>query len=264
MTLGDRLEEARKKRGISIAEAAEATKIRGDFLVAMENNSFEVPLPEIYIRGFLRNYARYLHMDVDKAITDYNAVKLGESAEKGPKGEFLGRIDANDAQHAAENLAQSSSDKPPAAEVSSFPLDRNFYVRIGIVFGGVFLVVFAVILGVFFLTRGGDSTDADSLPAAAASSEERDREDASGDGVLRTREIEIRALDDVTVIVNQQADGRRLYAATIAAGETVPLTVRGPITISYSEGSSLVIMEGDRQITMSSSGSPNQETIRFD
>ena len=31
-TIGERLEEARKKRGLSLREAAEATKIRGDYL----------------------------------------------------------------------------------------------------------------------------------------------------------------------------------------------------------------------------------------
>jgi cytoskeleton protein RodZ len=53
-TIGERLEEARKRKGISIREAAEATKIRGDYLHKYENNQFDIKLPEIYVRGFLR------------------------------------------------------------------------------------------------------------------------------------------------------------------------------------------------------------------
>ena len=59
-TIGERLEEARKRKGISIREAAEATKIRGDYLHKYESNQFDIKLPEIYVRGFLRTYANYL------------------------------------------------------------------------------------------------------------------------------------------------------------------------------------------------------------
>ncbi len=56
-TIGERLEEARKKKGISLREAAEATKIRGDYLQKFEGNHFDIGLTEIYVRGFLRTYA---------------------------------------------------------------------------------------------------------------------------------------------------------------------------------------------------------------
>ena len=56
-TIGERLEEARKRKGVSIREAADATKIRGDYLQKFESNQFDIGLTEIYVRGFLRNYA---------------------------------------------------------------------------------------------------------------------------------------------------------------------------------------------------------------
>ena len=65
-TIGERLEEARKRKGISIREAAEATKVRGDYLHKFESNQFDINLPEIYVRGFLRTYASYLKLPGDK------------------------------------------------------------------------------------------------------------------------------------------------------------------------------------------------------
>jgi len=50
-TIGERLEEARKRKGISIREASEATKIRSEYLHKFESNSLDINLPEIYIRG---------------------------------------------------------------------------------------------------------------------------------------------------------------------------------------------------------------------
>ena len=65
-TIGERLEEARKRKGISIREAAEATKIRGDYLHKFESNQFDIKLPDIYIRGFLRIYSNFLKLPGEK------------------------------------------------------------------------------------------------------------------------------------------------------------------------------------------------------
>ncbi len=97
--IGERLEEARKRKGVSIREVAEATKIRGDYLLAMEDNSFEIPLPDIYIRGFLKNYARFLQLDTSKVMTDYEAHVLGKanrppvSASRADSQNSLGRVE---------------------------------------------------------------------------------------------------------------------------------------------------------------------------
>ncbi|MGJ3243871.1 MAG: helix-turn-helix domain-containing protein [Opitutales bacterium] len=92
--IGERLEEARKRLGVSIREASEATKIRGDYLVAFETGSSDIPLPEIYRRGFLKIYARYLKLDTDKIMNDYTAVQLGNSRLARKEGrEFFGRMD---------------------------------------------------------------------------------------------------------------------------------------------------------------------------
>ncbi len=74
-TIGERLLEARQRRGVSIREAAEATKVRGDYLTAMENNQFEsIPLADVYRRGFLKIYARFLRLDAERMVGDFNAL----------------------------------------------------------------------------------------------------------------------------------------------------------------------------------------------
>lgn len=83
-TIGERLEEARKRKGISIREAAEATKIRGDYLHKFESNQFDIKLPEIYVRGFIRLYAVFLKLPGDKFVTDYLALGIGEGGGARP------------------------------------------------------------------------------------------------------------------------------------------------------------------------------------
>ena len=77
-TIGERLEEARKRKGISVREAAETTKIRGDYLQKFEANSFDLDLPPLYIRGFLRAYARHLELDPERIVNDFNTVLASE------------------------------------------------------------------------------------------------------------------------------------------------------------------------------------------
>lgn len=115
--IGERLEEARKRKGISIREAAEATKIRGDFLVAFESNKFsDVGLPDIYKRGFLKIYADYLEIESDKILSDYTAHQLGNSRLAKKEGrEFFGRMDIPGPESRAAPTGHHSDDD---AEVS--------------------------------------------------------------------------------------------------------------------------------------------------
>jgi cytoskeleton protein RodZ len=92
-TIGERLEEARKKKGISIREAAEATKVRGDYLQKFESNHFDIGLTEIYTRGFLRTYANFLKVPADRLLNDYAALGRGEARPRQPSREVYGRMD---------------------------------------------------------------------------------------------------------------------------------------------------------------------------
>jgi len=58
---------------VTLREAAEFTKIRTDYLQAMEANQFEsIPLADVYKRGFVKVYAKYLRLDDEKAGADFN------------------------------------------------------------------------------------------------------------------------------------------------------------------------------------------------
>ena len=113
-SIGERLEEARKRKGISLREAAEATKIRSDFLGYIEQNKMDFDLPEIYKRGFLKNYARYLKLDHDKIMTDYNAQQLSKS-RLGKKGgsEWFGQMEVEKAT-GEESPDHSDSEEHPS------------------------------------------------------------------------------------------------------------------------------------------------------
>lgn len=70
-TMGAYLRAARRKRRVSIERAAEDTRIRADFLMRMESDEFDFLAPA-YVRGFLKTYARFLRVDPEPLLQEFD------------------------------------------------------------------------------------------------------------------------------------------------------------------------------------------------
>ncbi|MBK8903682.1 MAG: helix-turn-helix domain-containing protein [Anaerolineaceae bacterium] len=74
--LGHILREARETKGFTLREVQDKTRINSRFLEALEMGDFDrLPTPT-HVRGFLRNYARFLGLDPDPLLERY---ELGQS-----------------------------------------------------------------------------------------------------------------------------------------------------------------------------------------
>jgi len=71
--IGNSLREARLRREIDFVEAETATKIRGKYLRALEDEQFELLPAQTYVKGFLRTYAEYLGLDGQLYVDEYNS-----------------------------------------------------------------------------------------------------------------------------------------------------------------------------------------------
>src|SRR5580698_8282549 len=65
-SVGKKLSQARLKRGLTVDEAAHATKLRPDKIAALESDDYSSFANNIYARGFLQIYARFLKVDVSE------------------------------------------------------------------------------------------------------------------------------------------------------------------------------------------------------
>lgn len=66
--LGERLRAAREDRGLTLEQVAEETRISLIYLQALEDESFDKFTSDLHTRGFLRNYASYLGLDLGAGI----------------------------------------------------------------------------------------------------------------------------------------------------------------------------------------------------
>ncbi|MCL5997023.1 MAG: helix-turn-helix domain-containing protein [Chloroflexi bacterium] len=71
--LAQRIRTAREKLGASIDEAERATKIRRRYIEAIEAGDFSRLPDGPPSRGYVKIYARYLGLDPDQALTDFEA-----------------------------------------------------------------------------------------------------------------------------------------------------------------------------------------------
>lgn len=71
--LGNNLRTARQQRRIDLVMAEQDTKIRSKYLAALEDEEFDVLPGPVFVRGFLRTYSRYLGLDAQLFVDEYNA-----------------------------------------------------------------------------------------------------------------------------------------------------------------------------------------------
>ncbi len=87
LTLGEKLKKIRTEYRVNLADVARETGIRKEHLEYLENGEY-VKLPaDVYIRGFLRSYARFLGIGSNALIRLYErersiAKNLGKEPEK--------------------------------------------------------------------------------------------------------------------------------------------------------------------------------------
>ncbi|HEY4299702.1 MAG TPA: RodZ domain-containing protein [Candidatus Didemnitutus sp.] len=217
-TIGERLEEARKRKGISIREAAETTKIRSDYLQKFEANTFDLDLPPLYVRGFIRNYARYLDLDPDRLVDEYDTLLAQEGrAPRRETRENYGRVD----------FAESGDGGRPA-------IDQAMMLKWGLFGGGALGVILIVVLliSIFSTHSTGKSPGTASSGATAQPAAQTPPTDNS-------QTLTFSATEATRVKILQDADKKVLFDGTLTAGETRSFHKTGKLFITVEKGSNL-------------------------
>src|SRR5579862_8125779 len=79
---GGSFKKARESKGISLDRIAAETRISTRFLLAIENEEFNLLPGGIFNRGFVRTYAAKVGLDPDQSVADYERlVQIQEPTE---------------------------------------------------------------------------------------------------------------------------------------------------------------------------------------
>ena len=77
-SVGEQLRAERERRKLTISEVADATNIKKDHILALEQGLWDSFSAVAYVRGFVRSYARHLRLDADGLVKQLND-ELGEA-----------------------------------------------------------------------------------------------------------------------------------------------------------------------------------------
>ncbi len=221
-TIGERLEEARKRKGVSIREAAEATKIRSDYLQKFEANAFDLALPPLYIRGFIRSYARYLELDTERFIAEYDSVAAAEG--RGPRRtesrENYGRVEF--AEGGDGNAAKRGG------------VDQALLAKYGLYGGGALAVIVVLILIInFFISSPGPKP---AQPTATAPTTQPAANQIPSDSA---QTLTFTAVENTRLKIVQDADKKVLFDGALARGESRTFRKAGKLLVTTEKGSNL-------------------------
>ena len=73
--LGQQLRDSREARELLLEDVEQALRIRARFLAAFESGDYADLPGMVQARGFLRNYARYLGLDEDDCLSQFDAIR---------------------------------------------------------------------------------------------------------------------------------------------------------------------------------------------
>jgi cytoskeletal protein RodZ len=79
------LKSQREAKKITLNQVVEATKITKLYLEAIEEDNWDMFSAEIYTKGFIKNYAKFLGLDPDEILKKYEeSVKKTENKKPEP------------------------------------------------------------------------------------------------------------------------------------------------------------------------------------
>ena len=222
-TIGERLEEARKRKGISIREAAETTKIRGDYLQKFEANSFAIDLPPLYIRGFVRSYARFLELDPERFVSDVDAALAREGKpQRRETREALGRVEFG-------GEARASDAGEPVSTGGRSASEQALLMKFGLLGGGALVAIVIIILLINVIFNRAPAKAAQQLVQPPAATVQADP----------VQTLTLTAIEATRVKVVQDLDGASLFNGALARGEAKTFKKQGKLLITVEAGKNL-------------------------
>lgn len=101
---GEKMRREREMRGVSLEEISGSTKIGTRSLKALEEEDFEKLPGGIFNKGFVRAYARFLGLDEEQAVTDFEAAWREHEAENGPVLDVQPDLEEREAESSSNRL----------------------------------------------------------------------------------------------------------------------------------------------------------------
>ncbi len=227
-TLGQYLHNARVAHGIDLREAAQQTRISIHYLKALEEEDFSKLPGEVFVKGFLKNYGKFLGLDESEVMQLYAEMQ----AQPAPPAPAAGIP-----VHAEEAVTEEKIDHFPS---SKFPLEP-FIWGSGI---AILLILFLFVAipsrrhrreaGPSVVSSPGGSAELASAPILTSKPEKL--------------YLEVVALEDTWLLI--RTDNSPQKKALLKKGESLIWSADEQFLLSYGDGSALKVLLNGRELSI--------------
>ena len=230
MGIGELLQSEREKKGLSLNDVENATKIRARYIQALETEKFEIIPGEVYRLGFLRNYARLLNLDPEAMIVRYKSVYRDASHDENREGARLAVADARrsvrDVDRADGQQANAVARRPvidwmgKIAQAGSIFKNRRLLLGAATAVVVLILIVAGVDLFRYTLLAAKQPPPQPSKPPAVPSAV-----------YSQPQTLEIRLVGTGHCWAEVKVDGVDVYEGTIKPGDVETFTAQSSIWV---------------------------------
>lgn len=225
MEIGNILKQAREARGLTIEKVEAETKIRQKYISAMEQDDFQTLPGPIYAKAFLKNYAKYLNIDLEE-ISD-----------------VLNKI------HPAENVQAETAKPVDDKAVKKAGLTRYWMYLVAV------LLIFVVAVSVYYGARG----IAANRGTAGVGENQAAVEAISQDDTLQQAPIQDNSpkFTGVNVVLNVKSDrswinvivdGNQVFQGEIKAGESKSFEGKEKILVTLGNAGAVEVLENGKSM----------------
>ena len=143
--IGLKLKEKREENGVSIEEVAEDLKMRPSQIISLEEGKKEDFKDVLFLKYFIRDYAKYLGLDGEELVDDFNEFLF----------DFTSKIPVEEIEKAKLNNVNKKDIVSPYTNMVS---ENKKVLRIVL---GITFVIVLLVVGYFLMsnTKGNDFQD---------------------------------------------------------------------------------------------------------
>lgn len=150
--IGQKLKEKREENGVSVEEAAEDLKVRPSQITSVENGNTDAFQDMVFLKYFVRDYAKYLGLDSEEIIDEFNEFMF----------DFTSKIPVAEIEQAKKEKEKEQIDRVSSPYTT---IDRRTKIPKFII--GIIGLILAVIIGYIVISNiKGNDFDSDNVTYA--------------------------------------------------------------------------------------------------
>lgn len=279
VNVGKKLREAREKKGLTLDDLQQATKIQKRYLIAIEDEKFDELPGDFYVRAFVKQYADTVGLDGNTLLKDYD-----DDLPQTKTAEY--------SNHLAQAVETRTGNRQPT--VDRVDRARRYLPTV------IIAVVVVIILGAIWATAivrnrqdAATKIDSSSVSVSGESSKKSSSSSSSSKSSSKAAKLEFTAANrttssvtlsttsgltkdtDMTIKASGQAwtsvtvDGTSKLSKTLTANSTSTVSLpKGAQTVVLTLGnaSATTVKIGDQTLDLTNSGkyaNTRTVTIKF-